>query len=166
MNRLKGESHPGCEVCEILTDTPDGFPTLYVGNHWIASLRNADQTLLGTSFITARRHVHELDDLNIDEEFELIVIRNALIKVIRREFQPITFNFSCLKNYGVQGDGATEADPHTHWHLKPRYKQPVTVNGEEFVDPMPGRYLTEFPRHRPNPETAREIFAVIYDGMN
>jgi len=167
MNKLKGEPYPTCDICNILeTEPTEGYPTLVTGEHWTSMLRDRDQSLLGTVFITARRHVAELDMLTEAEEQELVVIRNSLIRAIRSSFNPITFNVSCLKNDTFKHDIDASPDAtHVHWHVKPRYNKPVVVNDEEFVDPAPGKYLTTFERHQPSPETARMIFQTIKDAL-
>lgn len=134
------------------------------GQFWIANLRENDQTLLGTSFITLKRHVHELDMLTDEEELELTLVRNSLIKAIRKSFNPITFNYSCLKNdaFKVDPDNTPPDAAHVHFHLKPRYNsKPVVINGTSFLDPVPGRYLANFERHAPNLDVAIKIAQII-----
>lgn len=152
-----------CEICNILPEISPEH-TIHQGEYWVANLRERDQTLLGTTFITARRHVPELDLLEPQEEAEFIVIRNALIKATRIAFAPVTFNVSCLKNDAFRHDPdhtPIEAG-HVHWHVKPRYgTYPIEFAGETFQDPAPGRYLGSFERHVPRPETAVAIAETI-----
>jgi diadenosine tetraphosphate (Ap4A) HIT family hydrolase len=159
-----------CDVCEIIPNIEPQF-TLIDGEHWVANLRNDDQTLLGTSFITARRHIPELDMVDVAGEREFIVIRNSLIKAIRGTFSPITFNISCLKNdaFKPAPDVIPPETSHVHWHVKPRYNSVgMKVNGETFNDPMPGRYLepSRYMRHRPTNETAQKIALLIRDHIS
>lgn len=39
-------------------------------------------------------------------------------------------------------DAYQEAEPlpHVHWHVRPRYRQPVSFQGREFADPEFGRH--------------------------
>lgn len=164
MSELTGNAYPGCEVCDILEhDKNEGFAVLVRGQYWIASLRDKDQTLLGTTFITLRRHAPELEYLTEEEESELIVVRNSLIRAIRATFEPITFNLSCLKNDAFKHDITVPPEAtHVHWHLKPRYGEaPTEFAGETFEDPLPGRYLTTFERHEPPRVVAEQIAAAI-----
>lgn len=168
MSELIGEAYPGCEVCDILDDDKnEEFAVLVRGHHWIASLRDRDQTLLGTTFITLRRHAPELDYLTEEEESELIVVRNSLIKAIRTTFKPITFNFSCLKNDAFKEDITTPPEAtHVHWHLKPRYgEESIEFAGETFQDPAPGLYLSGFKRHEPPREVAEQIAEAIKSNL-
>lgn len=154
-----------CEVCNILPDIKPEF-TLIDGTFWSANLRDTDQTLLGTSFITAKRHVPELDYLTPEEDDEFILIRNALLGAIRRSFNPVTFNVSCLKNdaFKANPDNTTPDSSHVHWHIKPRYtSSPISLNQEVFSDPEPGRYLeiSQYERHTPTTDTAIKIAHII-----
>lgn len=149
----------GCEICPYVEASPHEF-TVAEGEHWVANLRENDQSLLGTTFVTLKRHEYELDRLTEAENAEFLVIQNGLIAAIRKSFQPITFNISCLKNdaFKRDPDNTPPEAAHVHWHFKPRYtSEPVVVNGEEFTDPMPGRYLSAFERTVPTRATALVI---------
>jgi diadenosine tetraphosphate (Ap4A) HIT family hydrolase len=154
-----------CEVCTILPEIKPEY-TIIDSPFWIANLRDTDQTLVGTTFITAKRHVPELDELTPDEDLDFIVVRNSLFRAIKTSFDPITFNTSCLKNdaFRDKPDHTLTEAGHVHWHIKPTYTSLAqTINGEMFVDPAPGRYLelSSFKRHQPTEETARQIASLI-----
>lgn len=168
MSELIGEAYPGCEVCDILgNDRNEEFAVLVRGQHWIASLRDRDQTLLGTTFITLRRHAPELDDLTEVEDAEFAIVRNSLIRAIRDTFQPVTFNISCLKNDTFKHDLSVSPDAtHVHWHLKPRYRDiPIEFAGETFKDPAPGQYLAKFERYEPPRKVSEQIAAAIKSNL-
>ncbi len=168
MRELVGESYAGCEVCDILEhDKNEDYAVLVRGQHWLASLRDHDQTLLGTTFITLRRHAPELDCLTSAEESEFIVVRNGLMRAIRAAFEPITFNLSCLKNDAFKHDLSNPSDAaHVHWHMKPRYTdKPTEFMGVTFNDPSPGQYLARFERHDPPREVAEQIAELIRSNL-
>ncbi len=158
-----------CEICTILPEV-DPEDIIIDSSHWVANLRNTDQTLLGTTFITAKRHVSELHELTPDEESDFLLVRNGLFKALKASFQPITFNTSCLKNDAFRDDPdhtLTEAG-HVHWHVKPRYTSlSQTVNDEMFADPMPGKYLelSGVQRNIPTHETALQIASLIRSNL-
>ncbi len=145
---------------------PEEF-VLAENEHWNANLRDRDQTLLGTSYITLKRHAYELDQLTTEEDMAFIAIRNQVIRALRVSFSPVTFNISCLNNdaFRHDADNTPPEAAHVHWHVKPRYgSQPVSFADEIFTDPMPGRYLKLPPREqrkKVSPETARTIAATI-----
>src|SRR5688572_4241946 len=154
---------PSCDICEILPQIEPEF-VIIDGQYWNANLRDRDQALLGTTFISLKRHASELDDLTLDEDSEFIVIRNGLIRAIRASFSPVTFNLSCLKNdaFKKNPDGTPAEAAHVHWHLKPRYtSSPQVINNEVFTDPLPGKYLSVFERKTPSRETAVQIAQII-----
>ena len=154
---------PECDVCDFLPRLDSAF-VFIDGTYWNANLRDSDQTLLGTTFITLKRHAPELDYLKPEEEDEFIMIRNRLIYAIREAFSPLTFNLSCLKNDAFKNDpdGTPSERAHVHYHLKPRYgTQTLEFHGERFTDPAPGRYLATFERKKPTRETALQIAATI-----
>ena len=134
------------------------------GVHWIANLRGNDQTLLGSTFVTLKTHVSELDKLSPAQDQEFVVIRNALIRAMRVSFQPLTINTSCLKNnaFKIAPDDTPPGAAHVHWHFKPRYgTKPMIINDEVFNDPLPGNYLSSFERRTTSKETSRLIAATL-----
>jgi diadenosine tetraphosphate (Ap4A) HIT family hydrolase len=156
-----------CEICSILPDIQPEF-AIYDGGYWVANLRERDQTLLGTTFITAKRHIPELDQLTPQEESEFILIRNAVLGAIRQGFHPLNFNTSCLKNDAFKNDPdhTPPEAAHVHWHIKPRYGSvPIEFGGETFHDPAPGKYLSQYERHRPRYDTAWAIADVIRSNL-
>lgn len=158
---------PDCEICKVLPDNPDNLKIIE-NEHWVATVRSGDQTLLGTSFITPKRHVYELDGLTPEEDIAFVSVRNSLLKAIRASFHPITFNVSCLKNntFLADPDNTPPEAAHVHWHIKPRYgTQPIIFAGEPFADPSPGRYLNRT-EHRPvSPELAAAIAGTIRNNL-
>ncbi|MEO6761493.1 MAG: HIT domain-containing protein [Candidatus Saccharimonadales bacterium] len=155
--------YPGCDVCQAMPNDPIELK-LADNDYWVASLRASDQSLLGTSFITPKRHTPELDDLTPEEDASFVVIRNRIIKAIRASFEPITFNVSCLKNnaFRADPDNTPPEAAHVHWHVKPRYgTKPIEFAGESFTDPSPGRYLNSHEHKLVSAEVALKIAETI-----
>jgi diadenosine tetraphosphate (Ap4A) HIT family hydrolase len=133
----------GCEICDILPAIPKPF-IIDEDDFWVANLGFQDQSLLGRTYIALKRHAPELDDLTEQEETSLRIMRNGIIRAIREQFAPLTFNISCLKNDAFRHDPDTtpSSAAHVHWHIIPRYStSAVSFAGETFEDPNPGRYL-------------------------
>ena len=133
----------GCEICELLPSIPESV-IIDENELWSVNLAFQDQGNLGRSYITLKRHASELDELTVEEEESLRTIRNGLIRAIRQQFSPITFNISCLKNDAFKNDpdGVPSSAAHVHWHVIPRYgTQVIEFAGDTFQDPNPGRYL-------------------------
>ena len=131
-----------CDVCQILTTPSDDELKMRIieGESWVATLRQTDQEYLGTTFVTARRHVSSLPELTDLEEREFIIIRNKLIQAQTQAFGAQVVNVSCLMNETFRSIHPT---PHVHYHFKPRYATPVTIGGEIFEDSQFGNYIRE-----------------------
>ena len=159
--------YPGCEICKVVSNLRPEF-VIIDGKYWNANLGYQNQTLLGASFITLKRHAYELDELTANEEAELVVIRNKLLKSLRKTFGPLNFNVSCLKNdaFRADPDNTLREASHVHWHIRPRYRnRPVEFAGKVFKDPMPGRYLRTYDYYEPSRETATKIAKAIRQNL-
>jgi diadenosine tetraphosphate (Ap4A) HIT family hydrolase len=133
-----------CQICELLPNIPEAL-TIDENNLWSINLGAQDQSCLGRTYITLKRHASELDELTVQEEDSLRIMRNGVIRAIRQQFNPITFNISCLKNdaFRHDPDSTPPSAAHVHWHVIPRYgTQPIKFASELFQDPSPGRYLS------------------------
>ncbi len=100
-----------------------------------------DQTYLGRGVISLkRRPCASLTELHDDE---LVDLRNNVIvpyeAAVKQAFGADMFNWACLMNNAYQN---MPPDPHVHWHVWPRYRNPVEVEGEMFVDEYFGHYLS------------------------
>jgi diadenosine tetraphosphate (Ap4A) HIT family hydrolase len=126
MNKTEGASSE--------TASDDSGPqaiTLLNGRYWKVLL-NPDQQNLGKCLVVLHNEKQSLADLTPHEWEEFGVIVKALEKAIAAEFSPTHFNWQCLMNNSY-GSGAKEV-AHVHWHVTPRYAQPVMVDEHEFVD--------------------------------
>jgi len=150
-----------CEICPIISKPHPEELRLRVieGEHWVATLRGNDQTLLGTSFITARRHVESLSSLTPSEQLEFFDIHAQLERAIMQAFGAAVINTSCLMNLAFREE---DPEPHVHWHLKPRYAEPIEFAGHTFTDPDFGSYLSgNYQRLKLDPSTLDAITAKI-----
>lgn len=133
-----------CEICALLPNLPKSM-IIDENELWIVNLGAQDQTCLGRTYITLKRHASELDELSDQEEIVFRATRNKLFRAIREQFNPITFNIFCLKNDAFRDnpDTTPSSAAHVHWHVMPRYgTKPIEFAGETFRDPNPGRYLS------------------------
>jgi diadenosine tetraphosphate (Ap4A) HIT family hydrolase len=138
-----------CDICRILPNIP-GYAIIDDHKDWLVNLAFQDQSNLGRCYIALKRHASELDELTEQEEASFRTVRNALIKTLRAEFNPLTFNISCLKNdaFKQNPDTTPSSAAHVHWHVIPRYgTTPLVYCDDTFYDPSPGRYL-ELSRER------------------
>lgn len=164
---MRNDLRDACEVCEIPRTIPD-FLVIDENEWWSVNLRFQDQSCLARINITSKRHVSELDELTEQEETVFRSMRNSTIRAIRSQFNPITFNISCLKNDVFRHDPDTTppSAAHVHWHVIPRYGTSlIDFAGETFQDPSPGRYLSlERQKKVVSEKVAREIVNAIKSG--
>jgi diadenosine tetraphosphate (Ap4A) HIT family hydrolase len=106
--------------------------------HWKVILAE-DQTFLGRGVISLkRRPCTSLSELRDEELVDLK--QNVIIPyeaAVKSAFGAELFNWSCFMNFAYRN---TPPDPHVHWHVRPRYRNPVEFAGEHFVDEWFGDY--------------------------
>ncbi|MDR2831208.1 MAG: HIT family protein [Methanobrevibacter sp.] len=92
------------------------------------------QRYLGTSVLVLKREAKNLRDLTPREwkEFSLIVKDSEL--AMNRSFNPDLYNWACFKNAAYR-DESGEVKAKVHWHIHPRYKDPVIFEELKFIDP-------------------------------
>jgi len=116
-----------CDICKHLNSEDVILATKY----WVVNL-SRDQAYLGRSYVLLREHKPSLSSLSTEEWTEYIDIVRILERSCFEAFGARPFNWSCLMNNSYQ---LKRASPHVHWHFRPRYKNPVTLNGTTFSDP-------------------------------
>ncbi|WP_409199593.1 HIT family protein [Methanobrevibacter sp. DSM 116169] len=122
-----------------------------------------DQTYLGTCVLILKRDCTGLRNLKKKEWIEF----NELVKTIELGFMDTfdvtLFNWACAANLAFR-DNETHIKPQVHWHMHPRYKNPVIFNGLKFIDenfgyaPRPSSKKLEDDLRRKIIEKIRENF--------
>lgn len=108
------------------TITTFGYPGTLIKefNHWVVLLR-PEQITLGTLVIAAKSEATNLGSLTDQEWSEFASVSSFAENLLRSVFGASKFNYLALMM----------RDPNVHFHLVPRYEQPVNVGGTQFVDP-------------------------------
>lgn len=147
-----------CEICPIISNPSEDELNahLYEGAYWRVALRASDQSLLGTSYITAKRHVESLSDLTTSEQNEFFAVHAVFEQAIKQAFGAQVINTSALMNHAFR---EVQAAPHVHWHVKPRYATPVLFNKSVYTDPAFGSYLDG--HHKRVPVSLSETRATV-----
>ena len=94
--------------------------TCYLGRIYILSRRNED---------TGKYVPADIDDLSIEEFFELYSLRASAKKILTSLFNPDLFNWEELQN----------VTNHPHGHLTPRYSKSRKFNGQIWIDELWGK---------------------------
>lgn len=106
-----------------------------------------DQRYLGRAIASAKnRDRPNLSTLTNEEWLDLSEnVIKPFEAAVRSAFGAELFNWSCLMNLAYQN---SPPDPHVHWHVKPRYRNPVQFAGQTFTDEAFGEhYLFGDPRN-------------------
>lgn len=106
---------------------------------WKVFLADSDQTYLGRSYVTLKRHAGDLADLTDEEWQDLHKTIKKFEIALRKAFGAEMFNWTCLMNDAYQ---ETPANPHVHWHVRPRYSKSVEFTGLTFEDKDFGHHYT------------------------
>jgi diadenosine tetraphosphate (Ap4A) HIT family hydrolase len=132
------------------------YPVVFETEYWKVMVAE-DQCYLGYMIVSANnRERPNLSALTQEEwvDFSENVVKPLEAK-IKRALGAELFNWSCLMNLAYR---ETPPNPHVHWHVKPRYRNPVEFNGETFVDEMFGSHY-QFGETRPMSEAFLQAIA-------
>ena len=77
-----------------------------------------------------------LPDITEEEQLDFFVLIKKLESFYKEKIGATMFNYSCLMNNAYR-DNET---PHVHYHFRPRYKNPISILGQEFADPNFGEH--------------------------
>lgn len=90
---------------------------------WLISLRPT-QPAIGSLVLSLRRPCGSLDGLSDSEAAQLAPAFRLIHKVLNSSFAPDKINYLALMM----------VDPQVHFHVIPRYAEPVVFRGQEFRD--------------------------------
>ena len=129
---------------------------IYETDYWKIILAD-DQSCLGRCVIDAKRHVGSLRDLTKEEweDFEKNIVKK-LEDLFMEVFGAEMFNWSCLMNNAYKPH-IEKPHPHVHWHFRPRYRNPVELAGETFIDEKFGHHY----ERNDDKRVSQEIFDKI-----
>ena len=123
-----------CEFCNLTAE--DEKYLLYLNDYWKVYLSD-EQDYIGRCIIVSVVHYESLSDLQLSEWISLKEIINLLETALKESLDATMFNWSCLMNNSYK---SANPAPHVHFHFRPRYKNPIKINGYEIND-------NEFARH-------------------
>lgn len=106
---------------------------------WVVFLADK-QDYIGRCVISIKRHCSSLAELTDKEWLDLKSLINKLEYTLKEVLGADLLNWSCLLNDFYKND---DPNPHLHLHVRPRYKNSLFLNGNEYVD-------SEFGHHYDN----------------
>ncbi len=89
------------------------------------------QDYIGRCIIVLNRHCGCIPDLHLSEWLALKEITAKMERCYKEVLGAELCNWSCLMNSFYK---EKEPNPHLHIHIRPRYKRPVEINGNCYVD--------------------------------
>ncbi len=89
------------------------------------------QDYIGRCILVLNRHCGSLSELTDDEWMDLKHIIKRIENCFRTVLGAELFNWSCLLNDFYK---KTNPNPHMHLHVRPRYKNPFSLNGIQYID--------------------------------
>lgn len=134
-------------VCISGTAPEDDRLTFAVSDHWKVVL-HPDQTVPGAMLIVSLRHVAKIANLDEDETVEFFQLYRLIERAAESALGASMVNLSCLRNWAYRSENPDppfidgRPNPHVHWHVAPRYANPVRFAEARFVDEDFGHELT------------------------
>lgn len=102
-----------------------GYPDTLVKefNHWVILLR-PQQITVGTLVLAAKSGARHLGELEAEIWAEFSDVSAFAERLLKDTFDAEKFNYLALMM----------KDPNVHFHLVPRYSEPMTITGKEITD--------------------------------
>jgi len=143
-----------CAVCNHLNDETNSIAKT---DYWVVALA-PDQGYLGRCYVTLLQHKGSLADLSKEEWADFAEIAKKLEHAVAESFGAQPSNWACMMNNAYQ---MTPANPHVHWHFRPRYNKSVIVNGLTFDDPLYGHHYDRDQRRTIDSESFQTVRGVL-----
>lgn len=144
----------GCEICALAQQKTG----LVLDTHCWHVVVSYDQGYFGRCLVVAKNHVPSVALLRDIEFEELKEVMRIMEHAIRDAFGADLVNWECLMNHSFRQE---PAQPHVHWHLRPRYRQPVEFDGRIYLDPNFGDRADPKHRLRVEPRDQNRIAAAL-----
>jgi diadenosine tetraphosphate (Ap4A) HIT family hydrolase len=143
--------------CHICVGNKDLEANLLTTDYWHVIL-SPDQGYLGRAYVTLRDHKGTLGDLTDAEWQDYVSIVRRLENACKVGLGATLSNWTCLMNNAYQQKPNL---PHVHWHFRPRYAEPVIINGVTFGDPDYGFHYDREQKQSVDDETFQIIIVKI-----
>ncbi|MBR3247240.1 MAG: HIT family protein [Clostridiales bacterium] len=117
-----------CAWCNLTEE--DKRYQLYETVFWSVFLSD-EQDYIGRCILVLKRHCGSMSELTDDEWEELHKLICKVETCLKTVLGATLCNWSCLMNSFYK---ESEPDPHLHIHVRPRYDEPVMVNGHAYID--------------------------------
>ena len=149
-----------CDWCRLSEE--DQQFLLYKTESWSVFLSD-EQDYLGRCILVLKRHGHSLSALTADEWDELRTLIVKMEACLKAVLGATLCNWSCLMNDFYKQPAP---DPHLHIHVRPRYDQPVVLNGHTYTDGEFGHHYARKKNTAIPAEDKEEVFSRLKGWLN
>jgi diadenosine tetraphosphate (Ap4A) HIT family hydrolase len=111
---------------------------LFDSGCWSVFLAN-EQDYIGRCILVLKRHCGSMAEVTDDEWKDLLNLIRKLEMCLKTVFGADLCNWSCLMNSFFK---EPEPCPHLHIHVRPRYRNPVVINGNTYSDDSFGHHYS------------------------
>ena len=144
-----------CSWCQL--SEQDKKYLLSASEFWFTFLAD-EQDYIGRCILVLKRHCGSLAELTDAEGKDLLRLIKKLESCLKTVFGANICNWSCLMNSFFKEQAPC---PHLHIHVRPRYKNPVVVNGNTYCDTAFGHHYST----KANGKISVEDMNTIYEQM-
>lgn len=130
--------------------------------YWSVYLAD-EQDYIGRCILLSKRHLGSLPQLNMSEWLELKQIIDALEKCYQTVLGADLCNWSCLMNNFYKH---SNPNPHLHIHVRPRYKKPVTIGDNTYIDTEFGHHYHPRKETQITEEDRQTLFKLMKNNLN
>ncbi|MBP5253885.1 MAG: HIT family protein [Lachnospiraceae bacterium] len=142
----------GCDWCHLSEE--DREYLLCDSGCWSVFLAD-EQDYIGRCVLVLDRHCGSMAELTDDEWQDLLNLVRKLEMCLKTVFGADLCNWSCLMNSFFKDP---EPCPHLHIHVRPRYRNPVVINGNTYADDAFGHHYTHDKGGRIPEEDMQAVF--------
>lgn len=137
---------------------------LFETPHYKVSLYNQGQLYLGRQVVTMKARRSSLSEVTAEEWADFGRVVKKIEDVVKETFGAEYFNWGCFINDAYKSENP---EPQVHWHVRPRYRNPVTFADIEFVDEAFGsQFLRKDKEVLLNAVQLEKIYEVLYASYN
>ena len=148
-----------CEWCN-LTEEEKRWQLLE-SKYWTVYLAD-EQDYVGRCILVCNRHCGSMSDLNLSEWIELKAIIDKFEQCYKVLLGVELCNWSCLMNSFYKEE---DSNPHLHIHVRPRYKEPLSINGHLYADNEYGHHYALQKENSVVVEDKHYLFKLMKDAL-
>ena len=135
---------------------------LYESESWSVFLSD-EQDYIGRCILVLKRHCNSLSGLTDVEWYELRILICKVEECLKAVLGATLCNWSCLMNSFYKEPAP---DPHLHIHVRPRYDDPVLINGNTYADDEFGHHYSLNKNGEIPAEDKEEVFVRLIEWLN